>query len=543
MLWLFVAFVVLLSGFVAYAADNIARRAGRKHLRLFGLRPKTTALIVAVASGMGISLASVLAFALINRQAIANITQADRLRVELNTLKAGVRDIRTQAQTARQERDKALRDAETQRAARQLAITQRDRAAQQLASAQQERARVEQQVSGLADKINRLNALRAELATKAATGQRALQLTLAQAKTLDARLQALSAQLSELEASRRDLNDRVRQADARAQAAETDAQAASARAQAAQARAAQAERRVADAQTRVTDAQARANALETQRRTLETQLGTLAADKARLSGERDRVVAQRDQAARERATLQQDIKSLRAQQEALNNENNRLRSDLQRTQAANDVLREDFTRATSELAASRNDTILFQKGEIVFRDTVASVRNLPDFLRAASASVTAQGARGTPAAVLSERAQTQLQTKLRGLNASAFVVCRSATNVAVGFQVELSCDARSNNVLYRRGQVIRTVTLNLGGDPVALRVQLLDLVQDAVSDLVSRGLPPESVLDRGLNTAELLDLYGRLSTRTGGTVRVGIAPRDEVRPSTRSVDLYPVILN
>ena len=68
MLWVFLAFVVLLSGVVAYAADTIARKAGRKHIRWFGLRPKTTALVVAVLSGMGISAASLTAFLLLNKK-------------------------------------------------------------------------------------------------------------------------------------------------------------------------------------------------------------------------------------------------------------------------------------------------------------------------------------------------------------------------------------------------------------------------------------------------------------------------------------------
>ncbi len=128
MLLAFLAFVVLLAGFVAYAADNIARRAGRRHLRLFGLRPKTTALIVAVAAGMGISLASMLAFFALNRQAIRNIEQADLLRRELNTLKGDVKVVRSDLSKAQTERDAANARAEEARAAGQ-------RAAQQLTQA------------------------------------------------------------------------------------------------------------------------------------------------------------------------------------------------------------------------------------------------------------------------------------------------------------------------------------------------------------------------------------------------------------------------
>ncbi|WP_027482126.1 DUF3084 domain-containing protein, partial [Deinococcus pimensis] len=110
MFLLFLGFVVFLSGVVAYSADTIARRVGRRHLRLFGLRPKTTALIVAVGAGMLISFVSVLAFGLANRQALRNIAQADRLRVELRDLKKEFATLRSTVDDTRA----ALAEARTQ---------------------------------------------------------------------------------------------------------------------------------------------------------------------------------------------------------------------------------------------------------------------------------------------------------------------------------------------------------------------------------------------------------------------------------------------
>ena len=88
MLWLFLPFVVILSGVVAYAADTVAKKAGRAHLRWFGLRPKQTALIVAVLAGMGISAASLAAFLWLNSSAVNTIAQADQLRPQIEALKA-----------------------------------------------------------------------------------------------------------------------------------------------------------------------------------------------------------------------------------------------------------------------------------------------------------------------------------------------------------------------------------------------------------------------------------------------------------------------
>lgn len=112
MLWLFLPFVVVLSGVVAYAADTIARKAGRKHIRLFGLRPKTTALLVAVLSGMAISAASLAAFLLLNRSAVATIAEADQLRPRIESLRKEVGAVQGELRGVQQERDQAQREAD-----------------------------------------------------------------------------------------------------------------------------------------------------------------------------------------------------------------------------------------------------------------------------------------------------------------------------------------------------------------------------------------------------------------------------------------------
>ncbi len=48
--------IVLVAGFVAYIGDRVGHQVGRKRMTLFGLRPKYTSTIVAVATGMTIAL-------------------------------------------------------------------------------------------------------------------------------------------------------------------------------------------------------------------------------------------------------------------------------------------------------------------------------------------------------------------------------------------------------------------------------------------------------------------------------------------------------
>lgn len=137
-------------------------------------------------------------------------------------------------------------------------------------------------------------------------------------------------------------------------------------------------------------------------------------------------------------------------------------------------------------------------------------------------------------------ARATLEARLRGLNASTFVQCRAANNTAVGFPVDLACEARPNSTLYRGGQLIRRASVTLGGDTRTVQTQIQNLVQDAVVDLTTRGVPGEYIANQGLDVNEFVDLLTRLGGRGGTSATVGIAAREDVRPGSR-VDLYPVL--
>lgn len=527
MLLAFLGFVVLLAGFVAYAADTIARRVGRRHLRLFGLRPKTTALIVAVASGMGISLASVLAFGLINRQAIANINQADKLRLELRDLKAGVSATRKQLQDVQGQRDSALAEAALLRSERNQAVLDRDQADREAekSAALLERARqntqgLRDQAQALSDQVLALAARRDELQATAQASQQDLSRTRAEAAALAAKVQQASAQVKALTASRDALAARVREAEAQLSAAQERLTAASARASDADARARNAEARLARVQASL-------SALSGSVSSLQASVQELQATRSSLQGQRD--------------ALSRELNSLKAVRDSLQRDNLNLQQGLSAAVAERDRLQADVQSVTSELSATRTGGLIYRRGDAVSSSVVASVLNLPDALRQAEVSAQARGARGNPAAYLPAALEDRLQGKLRALNTTALVTCRAASNTAAGYPVELSCDAVPNALLYRRGDVIRSAQITLAGNPEQLRVQLLDLQSAVLRDLSSRGVPPERVAEGGLTTAELLDLLSQLRGRPAGSAAtVSIAAGSDLRPGS-PVDLYALI--
>ncbi len=550
MLWLFLPFVVILSGVVAYAADTIARKAGRKHLRWFGMRPKTTALVVAVLSGMGISAASLAAFLILNSSAVNTIAQADQLRPQLEALRGDIR-------AAQADRDRAQQEAARLREQQTAAQSALKAAQTALTDARAAQARVQAQARTLEGRVKELTAAQEALETRAAQTRAKLQVAEVSLKASQARAQNLDAQVVDLGARIALSEQETRSAQDRARAAQAAAETAQARAQAQQDLAQQAQIRAQQAQTQAQQARAQIDTLardraqadralreaqqslsaarqalqdaQAQQRAAQQARDGLRAERDRLSSERAALITARDQAARDRNRILNDLGALQLQQQQLRDSNDTLRATLGR-------LQDEFSSSRAELSATRNTDLAYPRNELVYAAVVPGVRNLDQFLLDAARSAAARGAKGSPAARLTPAARGALETKLRGLNTSAFVQCRAAQNAAVGFPVDLSCDARANAVLYRADQVIRRATVTLG-DLRRTQDQIGELVQDATLDLTSRGVPSEYV--QGLDVGELVPLITRLNGRSGVVV-VGIAARGDVRPGSR-VDLYPLL--
>ena len=587
MLWLFLPFVVILSGVVAYAADTIAKKVGRKHIRWFGMRPKTTALLVAVLSGMGISAASLAAFLGLNRNAVHTIAQADQLRPQIDALRAEVKTVQKDLTAVQDERDRARQDALKLAGERSEAMTALNTAQTSLASAQadlgkarQTQQTLEQQQQALQEKIRNLTALQTTLEKKAQAAQDQMKTAEAALRDSRDRAQALKDQLLTLQTRSAQAILEGQRAQKRSEEAQAKAEQVSREAQAtvklAQVQAAQAK---ANAERAQNQAQVAREAAQKQIKALNTQLSTLrqasqnaqaARDKAvaardaaeeardaavtarqqavaqqaaaqqerdRLVGQRDQLVKQRDQAMKDRDQVQASLVNLKKQQLQLQSRNAEIARQLDVARASLAQLKDDFNIARAELNVTRNAELAYQKNDLVYAALVPSVRNLNTFLDFADQAARAHGARGNDqggAVRLNTTSRTSLETKLRGLNTSSFVLCRATQNSAVGFPVDLTCDARANNVLFRAGQAIRSAPVTIDGKTT--QAQITEIVQDAVLELTARGVPSDYINNQGLDVAQFADLLSKLSNRSGKVV-VSVAARDDVKPASR-VDLY-----
>jgi uncharacterized protein (DUF3084 family) len=80
--------LILLSGAVAYVGNLVGRATGRRRLSLFGLRPRHTAHLITVLTGMLITLISLGSMLLVSQDARVGLFRLDELRQEIANAEA-----------------------------------------------------------------------------------------------------------------------------------------------------------------------------------------------------------------------------------------------------------------------------------------------------------------------------------------------------------------------------------------------------------------------------------------------------------------------
>ncbi len=218
-LWSALLFLILLGALIAYAGDVIGRKAGRRHLRFFGLRPRTTGLLIAVLSGVVIAVTVFFAFMLLARDARETILEAETVRQERNALlqerakllkeqarlKETVENLKAQAARA------FANEEELRAKARELAAELKN-AERQLA---EKEAKLEALNAALEEKERILKEKEAELEAR---GQE-LEKLKAQAEATGAKLAEMEAESAALRAELKNLKAARAEAEARARSA------------------------------------------------------------------------------------------------------------------------------------------------------------------------------------------------------------------------------------------------------------------------------------------------------------------------------------
>lgn len=109
--WL-IPLLILVSGVIAFIGNMVGRAVGRGRLTLFGLRPRITAEIVTLVSGMLIAITTVGVILLTIEDARTALLRSRELREEIRLLESQVKSLKQQADLLRTQRIAFLLDQE-----------------------------------------------------------------------------------------------------------------------------------------------------------------------------------------------------------------------------------------------------------------------------------------------------------------------------------------------------------------------------------------------------------------------------------------------
>jgi len=106
----FIFLVVVVSGGIAYAADKLGKKLGKKRLSLFGLRPKHTAALGTVFLGMAVSLLTIALVASLSKGVRDWITKGSHALVELKKVQTDLDSAHALERQTQSERVRDLRE-------------------------------------------------------------------------------------------------------------------------------------------------------------------------------------------------------------------------------------------------------------------------------------------------------------------------------------------------------------------------------------------------------------------------------------------------
>jgi uncharacterized protein (DUF3084 family) len=511
--------VAILGGGIAYLGDSVGRRVGRKHLRLFGLRPKTTGLVVAVLSGVLVALLTVSAVALLARSTVNDALRAQEIRQELNAVKkqfvgatAEYSETKADLARAKTERETLTSDLERERAQLQLKQneltattalngrlnqkvfdleTEQKAVNAQIALKTSELARLEVKSAGLSAGLERqrvesdarIRRLGAELA--ALNGQRnALKGNLVTLNTklgtLSTQLGAMNAKLETLGAQRDNLTERITQLDLSKAALEA---------------------RVKSATVKQQQLEADVLGLDASRKTLQGDVNALLDVKTNLENSVARLESQNGELERQ---LSQSESQLRD--------------------------------AQTQLAEATSGNILFRSGELVLQTVVEGTTpeevktRLQGILRQINGVSIAKGAPRSKQVTIKPVNDLDIYVKavLRTGTPDLIVVRSSRSVTQTGLEFPIEINVFSNTTLYSAGQPIASRELSLVVGNSSLSVALENLGREAERQLREQNVPRENIAT--IPTSDIAQAIERLKGATG-TVWVAVASRQDVLPA------------
>ncbi len=551
--------VALIGGSIAWLGDSVGRRVGRKHLRLFGLRPKTTGLVVAISSGVLVALATVGTVSLLARSTVDNALKAPEMRLELEQLKGSIKNINNEYQSSKNKLMKMLDQSQLEQQEFERIRNELQARQDELSATTALNGRLDARILGLETERNTLGT---QIKSKTAELQRLGLESSQRIDTLRKELKTLETQRSESTNQIQRLNTQRNQLQSRIKTLATERT--------------ELENKVATAQTATNQALAQQRSLETTVNNLETNVSNLEAGRKKLEAQQSQLEAQRNQLQSESNQLKTERNQLSAsvgqlenqsaqlknQSDVLRNERSKLESDIRelnqtrtsleasvnRLETQNTALTQQLNRAESELrdaqealAQATSGNFIYRQGDLVAQlvlesNSAETLRDqLQKWLKQASQIAQGRGATRNKAVVLKPSADLDpyiaLAQKSKGADLVLMRTSRSVTQT--GLELPVTLEVKSNDVLFSSGQPLRSreISLGTGNKPnSSWRVAFENLVRETERDLIERGVPKENIPATLVSSAELTAFIAQLESLSG-TVWIAVAARRDITPA------------
>ncbi len=490
--WAILLLLVLVAALVAYVGDQVAKRVGKRHWRFLGLRPRATATLVAVGTGVLIALGGFGTFFVLVKDARETILQADQVRQERNRLRSEVdrllsRAAATLSETDRLKSERAEFERNNVRLAQQLELyaQQQKQTRQELEATLVESQKLSLEVDKLTtDKQKLEQSLIALTKERQGLQQDKAQLLLSRSQVA---IQAQKAQqdLRNLEAASKNALTRYNSLQAQAKVLQA---------------------RTKTLQVQTTDLQARIALLEADKTKLETDKRNLEGDVAVLVGGKEITAAK---GAKDPAAV-----AASANLNALQKENGQLRDNLGSVQRELQQLRERSRLMVGSLDKALGSYLL---AEGVLEPANAQ-SNVSELLRKADSRSRLLGLRGlevVESADLSAATGGLLLARVMGVNDDG--------------RVRVRVEYHAKERIFAAGEVLASTSLTLPAALPELRRKLEALSQMATARLSQAGWIPEKI-SPSIPLDALVGLMGQLSGKRGG-VKIAVVATENLYPT------------
>ncbi|MFO7630419.1 MAG: DUF3084 domain-containing protein [Prochlorococcaceae cyanobacterium] len=190
--WLLIVALLALGGILATLGDRLGSRVGKARLSLFNLRPRQTAVLITVLTGILISAISLGLMLLVSERLRRGLFELDQLEQKLALSRKQVEEKNAQLALAEQARQQAI-------AGGQQAQRQRQQAQQQRQQAEDRAQRLRQELKPLQDQRSRLEQERQRLSRDVRARDQDIRRTESELAGVRSKISAGEAELKSLE--------------------------------------------------------------------------------------------------------------------------------------------------------------------------------------------------------------------------------------------------------------------------------------------------------------------------------------------------------